>query len=200
MGYFEIIERYQTKSEQEEQDRFLMLEQMDLTGNKILTRENEAAHMTSSAVILNPALDKMLMIHHKIYDTWTWTGGHADGEDNPLGTAIREAREETGIEKMMPLSKDPISIEVLPVFGHQKKGAYVSTHLHFNTSFVLIAEETELLVLNEEETNGVQWVPVVKIGEYSNEPMLIEIYQKIIRFAQSAYKSKARQNGMEGKL
>ena len=90
MGYFEIIKRYHTKSEQEERDRSLMLEQMDLTGDKILTRENETAHMTSSAVILNPALDKMLMIHHKIYDTWTWTGGHADGEDNPLGTPHRE--------------------------------------------------------------------------------------------------------------
>ena len=185
MGYLEIIERYETKSDQEKRDQSLMLNQMSLVGEEILIRESEAAHMTSSGVILNSTLDKMLMIHHKIYNTWTWTGGHADGDDDPLGTAVREAREETGIEKIKWLSTEAASIEVLPVFGHQKNGLYVSTHLHFNVSFVLIAQETESLILNEKETNGIQWVPVDKIGEYSNEPMLVEIYQKIIHFAQS---------------
>ena len=78
------------------------------------------------------------------------------------------------------MNPEAVSIEVLPVFGHQKKGAYVSTHLHFNVSFILIAKETESLILNEEETNGIQWVRVEQIGQYSNESMLIEIYQKII--------------------
>jgi 8-oxo-dGTP pyrophosphatase MutT (NUDIX family) len=188
MRYLDVIERYQTKSEQEERDRSLMLEQMDLTGHKILTRENEAAHMTSSGVILNPALDKMLMIHHKIYDTWAWTGGHADGDDNPLETAIREAQEETGIEQIVPLSTEAASIEVLPVFGHQKNGAYVSTHLHFNVSYLLIAEETERLIVNENETNGVEWVPISKLPTYSNEPFLVAIYQKIIARGQEQVK------------
>ncbi len=185
MGYLEMIERFESKSEQEKRDQSLMLEQMGLIGELILTRESETAHMTSSGVVLNPTMDKMLMIHHKIYDTWAWTGGHADGEDAPLETAIREAQEETGVEKIQPLSTEAASIEVLPVFGHQKNGRYVPTHLHFNVSFVLIAQETQSLILNEKETNGVQWVPVEKIGEYSNEPMLVEIYQKIIHYAQS---------------
>ena len=190
MGYLEIIERYETKSDQEKRDQSLMLDQMNLVGDQILIRESEVAHMTSSGVILNPTLDKMLMIHHKIYNTWTWTGGHADGNDDPLGTAIREAQEETGIEKIVPLRTKVASIEVLPVFGHQKKDAYVSSHLHFNVSYVLIAEESETLRVNEEETNGVKWVPIGKISEYSNEPFLVAIYQKIIARGQEQVKRK----------
>jgi 8-oxo-dGTP pyrophosphatase MutT (NUDIX family) len=180
MGYLEIIERYETKNEQEKRDQSLILEQIGLVGDLILTRQCETAHMTSSGVILNPTLDKMLMIHHKLYDTWAWTGGHADGDDDPLGTAIREAQEETGIENIVPLGTKAVSIEVLPVFGHQKNGAYVSTHLHFNVSYILIAEESEILSVNEEETNGVEWVPLSRIPEYSNEPFFVDIYQKII--------------------
>lgn len=180
MTFWNVIERYEARNEQEKNDQSLILEQMSLVGDSVLTRESEAAHMTSSGVILNPEMDKMLMIHHKIYDTWAWTGGHADGEDDPLAVAVREAKEETGLEKIHPISKAPASIEVLPVMGHQKKGRYVSTHLHFNASYILIADEAEALAVNEEETNGVKWVPIAEIEKHSNEPAMVEIYQKII--------------------
>ena len=49
--------------------------------------------MTSSGLIFNKNLDKILMVHHNIYNTWSWTGGHADGEDDLLKVAIKEAKE-----------------------------------------------------------------------------------------------------------
>jgi 8-oxo-dGTP pyrophosphatase MutT (NUDIX family) len=184
MGYLEAIERYQARNEQEGRDQTLMLNQMDLIGDLILERDSQTAHMTSSGLILNPGLDKMLMIYHKQYDSWTWTGGHADGIDDPLDTAIREAKEETGLENLAPLSSAVASIDVLPVFGHMKKGTYVPAHLHFNVTYVLIADENAALRVNEEETNGVKWVPVDQIADYSSEPYFVDIYQKIIAWGQ----------------
>ena len=188
MTFWNVIERYVAKNEQERQDQSLMLEQMYLVGDRILSRESEAAHMTSSGVILNEQMDKMLMIHHKIYDTWAWTGGHADGQDDPLAVSIKEAQEETGLKKFHPIAEAPVSIEVLPVLGHQKDGHYVSTHLHFNVSYVLIADEQEALAVNEAETNGIQWVPVEEIGQYSDESAMVKIYQKIIAAGQTIAK------------
>lgn len=185
MTFWNVIERYEARDEQEKKDQALILEQMSLVGDSVLTRECEVAHMTSSGVILNEKMDKMLMIHHKIYDTWAWTGGHADGEDDPLAVAVREAKEETGLDKIRPISEAPASIEVLSVMGHRKKGRYVSTHLHFNASYILIADEAETLVVNQEETNGVKWVPVAELENHSNEPAMVDIYQKIISRGQS---------------
>lgn len=187
MPYLAEIKRYIPANEQEENDKKVIIDYIENFRHNILTRENEIAHMTSSGLILNDKLDKILMIHHNIYNTWTWTGGHADGEMNMLETAVKEAKEETGLENIRPLSSEMASIDILPVYGHVKRGKYVSAHLHLNTSYALIADESEELVVNEEETSGVGWVDVDRLHEYSNEPYLIDVYMKIVKWAR-AYK------------
>ena len=90
--------------------------------DNILTRENAFAHLTSSGFILNENKDKVLMIYHNLYNSWAWTGGHADGEDDLLEVAIKEAKEETGVVNIHPLSTQIMSLDILPVWGHMKKG------------------------------------------------------------------------------
>lgn len=180
MNFRETILKYRPINEQEANDKKIILEYIDYFHENILTRENEIAHMTSSGLILNRALDKILMIHHNIYNTWTWTGGHADGDSDMLKVALKEAKEETGLSNIVPLIDDLASIDIIPVYGHIKRGKYVSSHLHLNTSYVLIADENEKLVINQAETSDVGWVEVNRLQEYSNEPYLIEIYMKIV--------------------
>lgn len=103
-----------------------------------------------------------------------------DGEQDFLNVAIKEAKEETGLTHLTPKSIQPVSIEVLPVWFHYKKGRPISSHLHLNASFILIADEFEPLKQNEEETHGVQWVDISKITEYVSEPEMMPIYTKII--------------------
>ena len=62
--------------------------------------------MTASGFIVNEARNKTLMVHHNIYNSWSWTGGHADGDSDLLAVALREAREETGIVNVTPLSRE----------------------------------------------------------------------------------------------
>ncbi len=180
MSFREAILKYQPTNEQEMNDKKNILDYIELFYENILTRGNQIAHMTSSGLILNKSLDKILMIHHNIYNTWTWTGGHADGDSDMLRVAIKEAKEETGVSNIVSLSDNLASIDIIPVYGHIKRGKYVSSHLHLNTTYVLIADESEKLVTNEEETSGVSWIEVNRLAEYSNEPYLIEIYKKIV--------------------
>jgi len=183
MYYSTAIQAFVPENDQEINDKAILLDYIDQFSHNILTRENQIAHMTSSGFILNQSLDKMLMIHHNIYNTWTWTGGHADGDSDLLEVAIREAKEETGIEDIKPLFEGVASIDIVPVFGHMKKGKYVSSHLHLNTTYILIADEKSPLTVNEHETTGVRWVPVEQLNVYSNEPYLVDIYLKIIEKA-----------------
>ena len=137
-------------------------------------------HITSSGYVINKTRDKVLMIFHKIYNSWAWTGGHADGDDDLLYVAIKEAKEETGIKNVTPISKDIFSIDVITVDGHIKKGAYVSSHLHLNVTYLLEADENDELIVNEDETNGVKWIPIDKLDDYCTETYIIEnIYNKL---------------------
>ena len=34
------------------------------------------------------------MVYHNIYNSWSWLGGHADGETDLLAVALREVKEE----------------------------------------------------------------------------------------------------------
>ena len=79
MDIREAIQSYIPFNEQEEADKALILDFLSKNDDAFY-RSNLAAHMTASAWVVNPARDKVLMVYHKLYDSWSWTGGHADGE------------------------------------------------------------------------------------------------------------------------
>lgn len=172
------IETYQPYNMQEKKDKEVMLKYID-TFDNILTRENEFGHFTASAWIVNCERTKVLMIYHNIYQSWSWTGGHADGEENLFHTALRELKEETGIENVKPLTKGIFSLEILTVDGHIKRGKYVSSHTHLNLTYLFEVDEKEHLRIKEDENSGVKWVKLEDVENISNEKWIREnIYKK----------------------
>ena len=77
----EQIKNYIPTNEQEQNDKEQMLAFMQANDN-CLTRENTVAHFTTSIWTVNKERTKTLMIYHNIYNSWSWIGGHADGEEN----------------------------------------------------------------------------------------------------------------------
>ncbi|MEG0772509.1 NUDIX hydrolase [Clostridium sp.] len=179
MNLIKHIEEYTPCNEQEQNDKEIILSCIDKFED-VLTRDNEVTHLTSSSFILNKNRDKVLMIHHNIYNSWAWTGGHADGESDLLCVAIKEAKEETGVNSIYPISNDIFSLDVLPVFGHIKKGKYVSAHLHMNVTYLLQGDENEALTVKEDENSDVKWIAIDKIIEHCNEPHMQKVYGKLI--------------------
>lgn len=176
----ENIENYIPYNEQEEVDKKIMLSYINDFDN-ILTRDNEYAHFTSSAFILNKERTKILMIYHKIYHSWAWTGGHADGDSDLLHVAIKEAKEETGIKNVTPISNNIYSLEIMTVNGHEKRGKYVGSHTHLNVAYLLEADEHEIVHIKEDENSDVKWIPIDKVVEASTEYWISErVYAKII--------------------
>lgn len=177
----EELEKYQPYNEQEKRDLTLILECLKREPD-IFTRENHLAHMTASAWVVNRDRKKVLMCYHNIYHSWSWLGGHADGETDLLKVAIREVQEESGVVHVSPVQKEPFSVEVLTVDGHVKKGAYVSSHLHLNVTYLLEAEEKDTLRIREDENSNVGWFEREEAVEASTEPWFQEhIYRKLNR-------------------
>ncbi len=174
----EIIEGYAPCCEQEREDRRMMLKYLNEFPD-VLTRANETAHFSASGWVVNPARDKILMLYHNIYNSWSWPGGHADGEEDLLGVALREVREETGIERVRPVRKDLYSLEILTVNAHFKRGKYVVPHLHLNLTYLLEADDAQALHSKPDENSAVRWFPLAEAPEASSESEMRVVYRKL---------------------
>lgn len=175
----ELIRRYVPDCEQEKNDAQLIIKAEEIFGD-ILTRSNEYCHFTASAFVINKQHTKVLCIYHNIYNSWSWIGGHADGDDDMLCVAKKETREETSLANFKVLSDMPISIEILPVKGHVRKGSYVSAHTHFNLTYLFEADEHDAVKILEEENSNIAWLEFDKFIASSDEAHMIPVYKKII--------------------
>lgn len=179
------IQKYYPYNEQEEMDKPLILAWIRKNANAF-SRENRVAHMTASAWVVNQERTKVLMVYHNIYNSWSWLGGHADGETDLLAVAIREVKEEAGISRVRPVSEEIFSMEALTVDGHWKNGKYVSSHLHFNITYLLEADSAEKVSIKEDENRGVAWFAPQEALEKSTEPWFVKnIYTKLLEKMQN---------------
>lgn len=172
------LENYLPCCEQEACDRRIML---DCLQNRpdALTRRDELAHFTASAWVVNPARTKVLMLYHNIYRSWSWPGGHADGDADLLAVATREVREETGVLNLRPASEALFSLETLTVNAHFKHGKFVSSHLHMNLTYLLEADDQQPLQAKPDENSAVQWFGLEEAVAASTEADMQIIYRKL---------------------
>lgn len=176
----DALHAYRPACVQEQQDRALMLRGCERMGESVLTRENPLAHFTASAWVVDPSRERVVMVYHKIYRSWSWSGGHADGESDLLRVALREVREETGLQTLRPLHEGIWSLEALAVAPHTRRGQFVSAHLHWNLTYLLEAQTEETLRVCEEENSAVRWFAAEDVLPHCTEPQMRPIYQKLI--------------------
>ena len=175
----DTLSAYVPRNEQEEKDRLLMLAYA--AGHPdCLTRKDENAHFTASAWIVDEKNEQVCFVYHKLYDSWSWVGGHADGDEDLSAVAVREASEETGLTVKL-CAPNPVSLEILSVAGHIKRGAYVSSHLHYNLTYRCQADICAPLRIKPDENTGVRWFLTEDALLASTEPWLVEnVYKKLI--------------------
>ena len=179
MTLLEELEQYRPWNEQEERDRTELLRRLR-SGEDLYTRDNSAGHLTASAWVVSPDRRQVLMAYHNIYDSWSWLGGHADGDRDLLAVAAREVREESGLTAVRPVSRSIYSVEILTVDGHEKRGAYVSSHLHLNVTYLLEADPADPVRCKPDENSRVGWFGLEEAVAASSEPWFRErVYRKL---------------------
>lgn len=177
MTLLETIASYTPRNEQETVDRLVMLSALG-RGEKLLTRDNLTMHFTASAWIANPARTMVLMVYHNLYDSWAWTGGHADGEEDLRAVALREAEEETGARVRL-VRPEVFSLETLTVNSHIKRGRFVPAHLHLNLTYLLEADESQKLTVKPDENRAVGWFPLADAVAACTEAAMRPVYEKL---------------------
>jgi 8-oxo-dGTP pyrophosphatase MutT (NUDIX family) len=176
----EQLKTYKPFNEQEEVDKKLIVDFIDRNPDAY-DRHNLVGHLTSSAIVVNERLDKVLFIHHNIYNAWGWVGGHNDGDRDFLRVALKEAQEETGVQSIEPYDQEILGLDVIYVENHIKNGVYVPDHVHLNVTYLLVADETDELVVNDDENSDVRWFNIDTVLDVVDEPRMIPVYTKLFQ-------------------
>ena len=98
-------------------------------------------------------------------------------------SSLREAQEETSISCVRPLSEAPLSLEILPVAPHFKRGKFVCAHVHLNATYLLEADPALPLRVKPDENSGVRWFPVEEVLGAVSEPCMRVVYRKLMEKA-----------------
>lgn len=136
-------------------------------------RTNVKAHLTGSAWVVNHTGTHVLLTHHRKLNMWLQLGGHADGDINLLRVAMREAYEESGLEKLKPVTSAIFDMDIHTIPARKNE----AEHEHFDIRFALQVSGSEIYSISD-ESHDLSWVKINKISDYTNEPTMLRMAQK----------------------
>ncbi len=163
---------YQTPFDEEKQ---FVASFLDLLNHQdCFQRTHLPGHITGSSWVVNSDRTKALLVHHAKLNKWVQPGGHADGEENILNVALREAEEETGLMKLNPTkSIFDVDIHLIP----ERKD--FPEHFHYDIRFLVEADEAEKIVVSD-ESHDVKWISLSELETFTKERSVLRMKDKII--------------------
>jgi 8-oxo-dGTP pyrophosphatase MutT (NUDIX family) len=137
-------------------------------------RNHLPGHITGSAFVVDETKSKVLLVHHTKLHKWLQPGGHADGDENILHVALREVKEETGLE-VSPLLEGNVfdlDIHVIPARPDFEE------HLHFDVRFLVEGLSVSSIQVSP-ESNAVQWVPLYNLPNLTQNLSISRMMEKV---------------------
>lgn len=142
-------------------DRFLTLLSH---GEPAFHRDHMPGHFTASALVLDRELTRVLLTHHRKLDIWIQLGGHADGQADLQSAALREAEEESGIERIDVAYPAIVDLDIHPIPPHGSE----SGHDHFDVRYAFYADPAAPLIVSD-ESHDLAWVAIDRLSDFSDE-------------------------------
>ncbi|MDQ5891055.1 MAG: hypothetical protein QG604_929 [Candidatus Dependentiae bacterium] len=146
-----LLKNFTPADESERMSRELTVQFVEENA-KAFERSLLFGHVTASALLLNKDKTKFLLMHHRKINKWFQVGGHCDGNPDTLEVAMKEATEESGIDRVEPVMSEVFDVDVHLI--PQNKG--VPAHFHFDIRFLLKTVDTDELVINH-ESQALTW-------------------------------------------
>jgi 8-oxo-dGTP pyrophosphatase MutT (NUDIX family) len=147
-----------------------------------LLRSCEIGHVTASALVLSSDLERCLLTHHRKLGRWLQLGGHVDGEARVHLAALREANEESGLQRLAFLGHDgaacdplPVDLDVHPIPAHGLE----PRHEHHDVRFALVATGDEEVVVSDESL-ALRWFEVEAVAGSGFEPSLARLARRVL--------------------
>jgi 8-oxo-dGTP pyrophosphatase MutT (NUDIX family) len=143
----------------EEGGTVALFERLLCEGAHAFTRDRHAGHFTASTWLVSADGSRVLLTHHRKLDRWLQLGGHADGEQDLALAALREAREESGLDGLLP---EPGIFDLdrhrIPEHGG------VPAHWHYDVRYVVRAAGGEDFTVSD-ESHALAWRPIAGLPD-----------------------------------
>ena len=170
----EALQSYTTKFKEEEIfiPRFLDL----LKADNCFQRNHLPGHVTGSSWIIDQEKSHVLLVHHAKLNKWLQPGGHADGDENIVRVASREAEEETGLTSLPLYSTSIFDLDIHKIPARPD----FPEHLHYDIRFAFVASiRDELLISNE--SHDLQWIGLERVSDFTQRnPSIMRMVKKTI--------------------
>lgn len=138
-------------------------------------RTHLPGHITGSAWIVDPSGEYVLLTHHAKLNRWLQPGGHADGDEDVIRVATREAIEETGIEGIVPATDNIFDLDIHTI----PPRADFPAHLHYDIRYLFQASRDIPLVVTG-ESHALRWVHLTEL------PLICGNNESMMRMARKA--------------
>lgn len=165
---------YQPISTQEVTD--LARIQEAATYRDVFSRSAEL-HVTASALVVHVPTRRVLLRWHTKMQQWMQVGGHFDaGETDPWAVAVREAREETGLDDLASPTDPPslVQVVIVPVPTNGSEHA----HEHADLRYVLTTDHPESIT-PESSAAVLRWMEIDAARDEVDEENLREFLDRV---------------------
>ncbi len=139
-------------------------------------RDPATGHVTGSAFVMSQDMESVLLTHHAKLDRWLQLGGHCDGIADVPFVARKEAYEESGLRQIERLGTGVFDVDIHEIPARRTEAA----HLHFDVRYLFRAVSGTVSV--SEESHALEWVPVGKLGDYTDAPSVLVLREKLDLF------------------
>lgn len=162
-----LIDAILVRSQEPERQRVLDL--LDEHGAALADRTTAPAHLTGSALVIDAAHERVLLMLHTKLRRWLQPGGHADGDHELAGVALKEATEESGIEGLA------VVVPAVDLDLHWvDHGDPLGEHLHLDLRFIVLAPPGAVHRPNHESTD-MRWVAWDDLPAAVDEPGILRL-------------------------
>jgi len=133
-------------------------------------KANAAGHLTGSAFVVD-AQGRVLLTFHRKLQRWLQVGGHTEPHEFDVAdAALREAREESGLEDLIfhpRLGRRPIDVDVHRIPARPQEAA----HDHLDLRYVIFAPSPDDIVCSD-ESEDLGWFPLHDLQDLGFDPAL----------------------------
>ena len=174
-----IIEEYLLIFPKEKERQNPFLNYLNQSSEKqIIDWNNFDGHVVAGGIIYTKKDKKILMLYHNDLKMFLFPGGHIDSDDtNPLETAIREIKEETGLENLIELKVT--NNQLIPLDIDMQKVGYndrlnLPAHYHFVFLYLFMIDKATDIQIDTEELSEYQWIDFEKFSKNKNYEWLTD--------------------------